>query len=333
MEHRIKPKHTETNPVHTAKPHTHTHTPQTKEQQIEHARAQLLETVKELGGDGKAIASLVASGLNLNNLADSTKGLKVGDAIKAVHKGKEDPDKLNQLRNELSLLQVLGDPQLLQAEGESQTQIRGQQVAVAQNSMQGQLHAASAGPLNIGGSASGSAPIGSVSGAASGANGQSGATLAANKAAMVAQLKAMGATQAEINLIIAMGMLETQHMDPSERDASKDGTPSANYSAFNLNPYLLNQLGFRGDPNSLNDPKNLGSVMKLMLNGVRGGGSGGTMSTTDFLNIVRGGQSANANDPNVIAYRNGIATINAQIAADPSLLTDNRRVNVTVNHI
>jgi hypothetical protein len=310
MEHRIKPKHTETNPVHTAKPHTHTHTPQTKEQQIEHARAQLLETVKELGGDGKAIASLVASGLNLNNLADSTKGLKVGDAIKAVHKGKEDPDKLNQLRNELSLLQVLGDPQLLQAEGESQTQIRGQQVAVAQNSMQGQLHAASAGPLNIGGSASGSAPIGSVSGAASGANGQSGATLAANKAAMVAQLKAMGATQAEINLIIAMGMLETH-----------------------LNPYLLNQLGFRGDPNSLNDPKNLGSVMKLMLNGVRGGGSGGTMSTTDFLNIVRGGQSANANDPNVIAYRNGIATINAQIAADPSLLTDNRRVNVTVNHI
>jgi hypothetical protein len=150
---------------------------------------------------------------------------------------------------------------------------------------------------------------------------------------MVAHLKALGATQAEINLIISMGMLETQHMDPSERDATKDGTPSANYSAFNLNPYLLNQLGFRGDPNSLNDPKNLGAVMKLMLNGVRGGGSGGNMTTTDFLNTVRGGQSANPNDPNISAYRDGIATINAQITADPSLLTDSRRVDVTVKHI
>jgi hypothetical protein len=130
MVNQIKPKHTETKPQHTEAHHEHPHAaPKTKEQQIEHARAQLMKTVKELGGDGKAIQALVTSGLNLNNLADSTKGLKVGDAIKAVHKGKVDPDKLNQLRNELSLLQVLGDPQLLQAEGESHAQIQAQQQA------------------------------------------------------------------------------------------------------------------------------------------------------------------------------------------------------------
>ncbi len=52
-------------------------------------------------------------------------------------------------------------------------------------------------------------------------------------------------TDEEKFLLIAIAMQETRHMETSERDKTKDGTDSANLTKFNLNIYMLRQLGYR----------------------------------------------------------------------------------------
>ena len=159
-----------------------------------------------------------------------------------------------------------------------------------------------------------------------------GAELLNNKATLEAAINASGASESERALIVAMAMMETNDMEPSQRDSSKDGTPSANISILNLNADMVQQMGYTGTDNgaSLNDPSKLPFVVGLLLNGgIR------TWGVQRTLNFQRGGSTAFNDGVSYGAadYRNAIATIYAQIAADITLLNDSRRVEVTLNHV
>ena len=152
-----------------------------------------------------------------------------------------------------------------------------------------------------------------------------------NKAKLEAAINATDASQSERALVVAMAMLETTDMDPSQRDGSKDGTASANVSILNLNADMVISLGYQGSDNgaSLNNPANLSQAVKLLLHGFR------TWGIPQTLNFQRGGRTA-FNDGvsyGAAAYRSTIATIYGQIAADASLLNDGRRIEVYLVHV
>ncbi len=93
--------------------------------------------------------------------------------------------------------------------------------------------------------------------------------MSAGKTQVYDALKQQGATPQEIAMVMGSGMVETNDFNADQRDASKDGTSSANYSAFNLNEPELQKLGYTGDPSALNNQNNIGQVADLLLNGIR----------------------------------------------------------------
>ena len=67
------------------------------------------------------------------------------------------------------------------------------------------------------------------------------------------------------DLMLAMGMLETNTLDPIYRDASKDDNKcSQNVSLFNLNMDMITYLGFKYTPDYLNNQDNLSSIVKII---------------------------------------------------------------------
>ncbi|MDQ7824842.1 MAG: hypothetical protein RDV48_18735 [Candidatus Eremiobacteraeota bacterium] len=150
------------------------------------------------------------------------------------------------------------------------------------------------------------------------------AGLGENKKNVLNALNAEGATREEQALIMSMGMLETQRMDPSERDGSKDGSGLAkNFSAFNANADLLKRLGVpESRLNSLNSTEGNAEVARTLLKGIREKGADWV------LNFQRAG-AASLTDPAAYGqdkYRNVIRSMQKDMLADPSLLTDNRRL-------
>ena len=93
--------------------------------------------------------------------------------------------------------------------------------------------------------------------------------MSAGKTQVYDALKQQGATPQEIAMVMGSGMVETNNFNADQRDASKDGTSSENYSAFNLNEPELQKLGYTGDPSALNNQNNIGQVADLLLNGIR----------------------------------------------------------------
>jgi hypothetical protein len=137
-----------------------------------------------------------------------------------------------------------------------------------------------------------------------------------------------GATGQEKALIIAMAMQETTLMDISQHDSSKDGTSSANLSILNMNLDMVQMLGYaRGDGGAyLNDPAHLEEAVGYLIRGFR------TWGIERTLNFQRGGRPA-FNDgvsSGAADYRSAIATIYNQIAKDPSLESDGRRVEINL---
>ena len=158
-----------------------------------------------------------------------------------------------------------------------------------------------------------------------------GSWLQNNKAHLQSALDAAGAGSGERMLVTAMAMLETTDMDPSQRDASKDGTPSMNLSILNLNLDMVQQLGYQGNAGgaALNDPANLSQAVALLLHGFR------TWGVASTLNFQRGGSTAFADGVSYGAadYRNVIASMYGGIVADPTLLNDSRRVEIYLQHV
>ncbi len=156
--------------------------------------------------------------------------------------------------------------------------------------------------------------------------------MSAGKTQVYDALKQQGATPQEIAMVMGSGMVETNDFNADQRDTSKDGTASENYSAFNLNEPELQKLGYTGDPSALNNQNNIGQVADLLLNGIR----------KDGFNEVAGMTRDSVNfDPN----SSDIQQWDAQRAADASKLmqlyqqegtqafTDNERVASYSQHI
>jgi hypothetical protein len=156
-----------------------------------------------------------------------------------------------------------------------------------------------------------------------------GPALAGNKATVLQALSQLGATTSEQAVVMAIAMQETTHMDVSQRDAGKDGTPAANVSAFNLNVDMVAQLGFKGNTQSLNDQGNIGTAVGLLVKAMR------TWGTKRLLDFQRGGRTGFEDGVSYgcASYRNAIGTSYNLIMADPTLLTDSRRVTISVAHV
>ncbi len=131
-------------------------------------------------------------------------------------------------------------------------------------------------------------------------------------------------------LMMAMAMIETNTMSPSERDTTKDKNTdkSANASIFNLSEDMINELGFVGDIHQLDPLESLPTVVGLINKGIDAWG------INRMLNFVRGGRTA-FNDGvsyGAAGYRNAIATILKVIGNSASLMKDDRRVEINVPH-
>lgn len=162
-----------------------------------------------------------------------------------------------------------------------------------------------------------------------------GPVLQANKALLCAafckQQSAHAPNPHKLALMMAMAMLETTTMTVSCRDCSKDGLAdrSANCSMFNLSEDLLTYIGFRGRFEDLNVASNLVIVVAQIDAGLQ------RLGVEGFLNFVRGGRTGYLDGTSYGAadYRSTIATILSVMDAHPALLTDDRRVDISLPHV
>lgn len=171
--------------------------------------------------------------------------------------------------------------------------------------------------------------------------GNYGEQLRRNKRALVKALKEKGANHKELITFVAVAMQETDHMDANERDASKDSNPaSANFSCLNMNADMLKRVGY--DPAkgpSLNRNEDIYTVVYFALKAIRQYGINGFLAFhragyTGYAQFQKGGQDGyRRNDHmDIQGYINGFVTIAYQLEKDASLLNDDRRVQVYVEH-
>jgi hypothetical protein len=157
-----------------------------------------------------------------------------------------------------------------------------------------------------------------------------GAVLKGNKERLLKAFDVRAIRDERRALMIAMAMIETNTMSPSERDTTKDNRTdkSANASIFNLSEDMLNQLGYQGNIHLLDPLTSLQDVVGLINKGIDMWG------VTRMLNFVRGGRTAFNDSVSYGAadYRNAVATILKVIDMDPSLMRDDRRVEIYVPH-
>jgi hypothetical protein len=158
-----------------------------------------------------------------------------------------------------------------------------------------------------------------------------GGALRANKRQLVNAFEVGGVRDERRALMMAMAMIETTTMSPSQRDASKDGRTdgAANASIFNLSEDMLRLLGYKGDIHLLDPLSALRDVVVLISKAVD------TWGVTRLLDFVRGGRTAfnDGSSYGVGDYRNAVATILRNIDRSPPLMRDDRRVEVYVPHI
>ena len=153
-----------------------------------------------------------------------------------------------------------------------------------------------------------------------------GGTYGSNKRRHVDALKRAGLYDAYLALAVAIGMQETSTFNPADYDSSKTGD-STNYSAFNFNRDMMRRVGVQPS-NSFNTWAGLNSVAAACKKMVTQYGING------FLNYQRGGYNAwkDGHSYDAAGYRNAIASIVRYIESDPSLLTDDRRVEMSTAH-
>jgi hypothetical protein len=159
-----------------------------------------------------------------------------------------------------------------------------------------------------------------------------GPELKANKEQLQRVFEVCGIPDEDRALMVAMAMIETKTMSPSERDASKDKKPdkSANVSIFNLNEDMLRELHYPNkDIHQLDLLSSLPTVVVLIERGIR------AWNVVRMLNFVRGGRKAFIDGWSfgVDGYRDAVATILRLFDEDPALVTDDRRVEINVPHV
>ncbi len=154
------------------------------------------------------------------------------------------------------------------------------------------------------------------------------ASLANNKRLIIQAVRDVGGSQNDTLLALAMAMQETVHCCPTERDCSKDCTPSANYSCFNMNYDMLAMLGWHGKPD-LNDQANLRDAVCYLVSAWRLWGVDST------LNFHRGGRQAWQDGTSFGAeeYRNAIKATVEYLRQHSDALTDNTRVSFNLGHV
>lgn len=158
-----------------------------------------------------------------------------------------------------------------------------------------------------------------------------GESLKKNKIILKQAFDKVGIREELKYLFMAMAMLETNTLDITERDCTKDNCTdgSANVSIFNLSIDLVRFLGFPYDTNYLNDPANITTIIQILNFGIV------KLGTDNLLNFVRGGRTAYYDKTSYGAeqYRNTIAKITDIIKNDVNLLTDSRRVEIFLEHV
>lgn len=158
-----------------------------------------------------------------------------------------------------------------------------------------------------------------------------GSVLKANKELLRQAMQAQATPDHLQALMLAMASVETTTMSSADRDASKDNTTdgSANVSQFNLSIDLVRCIDASVDPWSLNDPANMQALVRLIQQGLQRWG------IPSYLNFVRGGRAAfqDGESYGAAEYRNTVATILRLFDRFPDLLTDDRRVNVSLVHV
>lgn len=157
-----------------------------------------------------------------------------------------------------------------------------------------------------------------------------GPELKANKAKLIAAMEKAGTCLKHRPLFMAMAMIETKHISIEQRDETKDNNTdgSANVSVFNLSHDIVQRLGYT-NPLKLNDEANLTDAIKIIQKGITRWG------LTRFLNFVRGGYTAFQDGVSYGAwdFRNAVATAVKVIRENPQLMTDDRRVEMQVDHV
>jgi hypothetical protein len=128
-------------------------------------------------------------------------------------------------------------------------------------------------------------------------------------------------------LFLSIAMVETNSFDPQDRDGGKSGD-STNYSQFNINQAFLRYVGFNGNPNSLNQWSSLNQIVHILKSAVK------QLGVNGFLNFHRGGETGftDGRSYGCHYYRNSIASMMRAMDNNPSLMTDDRRIDIYVKH-
>ena len=157
------------------------------------------------------------------------------------------------------------------------------------------------------------------------------AALQANKQALVAAARKLGASDDKLAVLLAMAMIETDDLDPSHRDTSKDGAGLAkNYSFFNMNGDMLSRLGYSEAAGpDLNSPSSVEAVVGLMLKAFD------TFTLEGCLCFHRGGSAALADRRSygAQAYCTGVKLIAAYLQKNPQEMTSSKRVALYLQHV
>lgn len=153
-------------------------------------------------------------------------------------------------------------------------------------------------------------------------------TLAKNKVRIADAVRKWGGDETQVLTALAMAMAETQCCNSAARDASKDGTPSQNYSCFNMNKDMLQMAGWMGTPD-LNDEANLENAVFYLMTAWH---LWGVEST---LNFHRGGRQAWQDGVSYGAgdYRAVIGAVVDYLRAHPETQTNKTRVGFNLEHV
>ncbi len=153
-------------------------------------------------------------------------------------------------------------------------------------------------------------------------------TLRVNKQRIIDAVKHQGGDADDVLYALAMAMQESECCACVQRDASKDGTPSANFSCFNMNLDYLQVLGFKGIPD-LNCETNLEEAVHYLLAGFKAWGRDSVM------NFHRGGRTAWQDGVSYGAgeYREAIKSVVEYLRTNPDKMVDASRIAYDVEHV
>ena len=154
-----------------------------------------------------------------------------------------------------------------------------------------------------------------------------GSKYKANKAKVMSALKKAGFSKAQQVLFLAIAMLETNTMDPAQRDTGKTGA-STNYSLWNVCRDMIEYAGKKAtaDLNTWKGVNKMAALLRALLK---------KYGVNPFLNFLRGGRDGfrTTTAYGCVGYRNAIASMVRIIDQNPSLLTDDRRIDMSEEHV